>query len=202
MILFLQILSAQATESADKEKNIQQETPSYYVQASGGISKVLATYEDYYKVGFTTDIYFSKSIAKNVSLGFNVGKASYNGMYFEQQAALGCGSEKTCTQGDINSYILQLGGTYRLFPSLSIDLLGGVQRFPLLMDEAYFDEKIVPTFGYSKIDLHEGFKPTLSANVNLFKKFHESTNRFGLSIGTTYTIDFSPVVNVGLVFTN
>ena len=133
---------------------------------------------------------------ENVSVSWEVGLVSgiHNGKYHEEQVALGCSAIQTCIQGDSRTYLFSGIAEYSYYPDprfgIGVRGGGGLMSIPLQMDPLYYEEKIVPSFGYPST-VHQGVKPVGIGGLT----FEYYTKLSHFSIG--FDADFLFVVGVG-----
>ena len=133
---------------------------------------------------------------ENMSVSWEVGLVTtiHNGKYYEEQIALGCSSTQTCIQGDSRTFLFSAVAEYSYYPDprfgIGARAGGGMMSIPLLMDQVYYEEKIVPSFGYSST-VHQGVKPVGIGGLTF--EYYTKLSHFSLGLDA----DFLFVVGVG-----
>ena len=150
------------------------------------------------KPGTTISMVGGKDIIdrENMSVSWEAGLISsiHNGNYHEEQAALGCGGMGTCVQGDSRTFLFHWCRRIFLLSKCRFDIGvrggGGIMSIPLLMDELYYQEKIVPSFGATSI-VHQGVKTVGMGGLTF--EYYTKLSHFSIGLDA----DFIFVVGVG-----
>ena len=133
-----------------------------------------------------------------IQYGLQLSQSIHNGNYYEEQAALGCGSTGTCIQGD--SMINTVSGILRLHTSkIDLDILPSITSVPLLMDQVYYEEKIVPTFGAIST-VHQGLKPGASVRLSANRSTKDKSISYGIYAMGSFTVGIGSSYGFGAMF--
>ena len=182
----------------DDQRAVREVERGWYAKSNIGGSFYFTGAGQFIKPGTTISMVGGKDIIdrENMSVSWEAGLISsiHNGNYHEEQAALGCGSMGTCVQGDSRTFLFHGVGEYSYYPNVRFGIGvrggGGIMSIPLLMDELYYQEKIVPSFGATSI-VHQGVKPVGMGGLTF--EYYTKLSHFSIGLDA----DFMFVVGVG-----
>ena len=139
----------------------------------------------------------------NLSYGPLLQMDIHNGTYYDLQAQMGCIDLGTCVQGD--SYIFSTGLHVEVSTDLSekrrivshADL--AVRKMPLLMDEEFYSDEVVKTWGGYASTRHGSFFPGAAAGVGYLRQKRADGPWVGASLFASYDVGLSPAAGLLLV---
>jgi hypothetical protein len=133
---------------------------------------------------------------ESVSMAWEVGffQGVHNGTYFDVQAQMGCIELGTCVQGDTRTYSLFSAVEWSRYPSKRIGIGGriggGLMFSPLLMDEEFYIDEVVKTWGGYSSSRHDGTYPMGLGGVGI--EYYTKLSHFsvGLDVDAFYAVGF------------
>jgi hypothetical protein len=144
------------TPKARKPQEVREIVKGTYAKANVGGALYLGSFSGLVNpgtsVGLTLGRDFLNQENKSAAGEIMFFQGIHNGKHYEEQVALGA-CPPTCIQGDLRTYTVAAVGEFSFYPKrrigVGIRAGGGVMLSPLLMDEKYYNEEVVQTWGYN-----------------------------------------------------
>ena len=133
------------------EREVREITRGTYAKSNVGGALYVGPRSKYIRPGTSLGLAFGKDFVdqERTSMAWEVffNQGIHNGTYYDSQAADGCVSTNTCTQGDMRTYTVGALFEWSTYPvrrfGIGVRGGGGLLLSPLLMDPTYWQEQVV-----------------------------------------------------------
>jgi hypothetical protein len=180
------------------DQDVREIERGFYAKSSiGGVFFVL-DYGSYVQPGTALALTFGQDYVDREKHSFawevSFSQGIHNGTYYEIQADLQCYNAGNCTQGDLRTYSFIASNEFSFYPSkrigLGLRVGGGVMFSPLLMNEKYYNEEVVPKWGNVPSSVHTSPHPL--ALGGLAFEYYTKLSHFsiGVDADAMYAIGF------------
>ena len=203
--LLLTIPSIAAAQDDDTDRDVREITKGTYAKANVGGAIYVGPRSQYISPGSQMGLSVGSDFVnqERVSMAWEIqfSQGIHNGTNYEIQADEGCAAQGICTQGDLRTYLFGAMFEVSTYPARRFGIGGrvgaGMMLTPLLMDETYYNENVVPVLGIDpSTDIHQNPHPVVIAGPTF--EYYTKLAHFsaGLDVDAFYALSFDIGVSI------
>ena len=180
------------------DKDIREIERGFYAKSSIGAMIYVTGYSSFIQPGTALGLSFGQDYVDREKHSFawevTLAQGVHNGTYYEMQADLQCYNTGNCIQGDTRTFTLLATNEFSYYPTrrigLGIRLGGGVMIAPLLMNQTYYEQEVVPKWGNVASSVHGSPKPVAGGGLTF--EYYTKLSHFsiGIDADALYAIGF------------
>jgi hypothetical protein len=194
-----------AAAQDDGGREVREITKGTYAKANVGGALYVGPRSQYISPGSAMGLSVGSDFVnqERVSMAWEVqfSQGIHNGTNYEIQAEENCAAAGTCTQGDLRTYTFAALFEVSAYPARRFGVGGragaGMMLTPLLMDEQYYTETVIPRLGIDPSqDIHQSPHPVVMIGPTF--EYYTKLAHFsaGLDVDAFYALSFDIGVSI------